>query len=80
MTGQEAGAEAPAGSAASGWIDPPNIRHSCYDEMPKRLARDDWQRRWRCSCGRIYRVLENPREGYYFAEDRPYMHEGDGHG
>lgn len=49
-----------------GWIDPPNPRHSCYDEQPKRLTRTDWHRRWRCSCGKVYRVVDSQRDGYYF--------------
>lgn len=58
--------EGASGAYEPGWIDPPNPRHSCYDEMPKRLTRQDWQRRWRCSCGRVYRVADSQRDGYYF--------------
>lgn len=50
----------------AGWLDPPNPRHSCYDEQPKNLTREDWQRRWRCSCGKVYRVQDSQRDGFYF--------------
>ena len=53
-------------SGETGWLDPPNPRHSCYDEQPKNLSRNDWQRRWRCSCGRVFRVADSQRDGYYF--------------
>jgi hypothetical protein len=55
-----------SGAYEAGWIDPPNPRHSCYDEQPKHLTREDWQRRWRCSCGQVWRVADSQREGYYF--------------
>ena len=56
-----------AAAPSTGWLDPPNPRHSCYDEMPK-PTRHDWQRRWRCPCGKVYKVQDSQRDGFYFEQ------------
>lgn len=51
----------------TGWLDAPNPRHSCYEEMPS-PQREDWLRRWQCSCGRVYQVQDSQREGLVFVK------------
>lgn len=49
-----------------GWLDPPNVVHSCYYEFPTELGREDYHRRWLCSCGKRYIVTESQHDGFYF--------------
>jgi hypothetical protein len=51
------------------WLDPENPVHRCHDEMPTDLGRKDWQRRWQCSCGKVYKVQDSQRDGFYFAQE-----------
>lgn len=52
----------------TGWLDPPRSEmHACRNEQP-RPTNDDYGRRWRCSCGQLWKVADSQRDGLYFTQ------------